>query len=135
MESAVSASDHWDRRQFRRSANPLDHGIQSVRIRPGYVAVIVNASAAGALIETHHRLLPGTFVELHVETTLHRARIRGRVVRCTVSQVRATTVSYCGGIAFDRQLPWIAASEGYALPASEQSDPQGRRAGATPIVL
>jgi len=131
----MSGGDHWDRRQFRRSANPVDHGITSVRIRPGYVAITVNVSAAGALIETQHRLLPGTSVELHVETTFHRAHVRGRVVRCAVSQVRAASVFYRGAIVFDRHLPWIAPSEGYPLPASEQSDSEGRRAGATPIVL
>ena len=124
-----------DRRQCRRSANPVDHGIQKVRIRPGHIAAVVNASAAGALLETQHRLLPGTVVELNVESTLHRTNVRGRVVRCMVSQVRAASVFYRGGIAFDRHLPWMAPHEGYPLPASEQSDPLGRRADATPIIL
>jgi len=52
-----------------------------------------------------------------------------------VSQVRAASVFYRGGIAFDRHLPWMAPHEGYPLPASEQSDPLGRRADATPIIL
>jgi len=124
-----------DRRQCRRSANPVDHGIQKVRIRPGHIAAVVNASAAGALLETQHRLLPGTVVELNVESTLHRTNVRGRVVRCMVCQVRAASIFYRGGIAFDRHLPWMASQEGYGLPASEQSDPHGKRAGATPIVL
>jgi PilZ domain len=123
-----------DRRQCRRFANPIEHGIQKVRIRPGHVAAIVNASAAGALLETEYRLLPGTVVELNMENAVHRTNVRGRVVRCAVSQVRAASVFYRGGIAFDRHLPWVASHEGYGLPASEQSDPQSRRAEATPIV-
>jgi len=117
-----------DRRQTRRASNLSDHGIQSVRIKLGDVATIVDASAAGVLIDTKQRLLPGTCVELLMETARHRCTIRGRVARCEVALVRAATVLYRGGIAFDQHLPWFSSDDGCALPSSEQSDPHGRRA-------
>jgi len=120
-----------DRRQTRRSSDTANHDIQSVRIKLGDIATVVDASAAGVLIDTRQRLLPGTYVELLMETTRHRCTVRGRVVRCTVAQVRAATVLYRGGIAFDQHLPWFSPDAGYSLPSSEQSDPHGRRAGTT----
>lgn len=116
-----------ERRETQRVLDASEHGIRSVRIRPGHAAAVIDVSATGALIETNHRLLPGTVVELTVETNQHRARIRGRVVRCAVVQVRAATVFYRGGIAFDSHLPWFVREEGYPIPAGEQSDgPFGR---------
>src|SRR5207248_3674664 len=56
-----------DRREIRRRDDFVDHGIVSVRVRPGKPATIVNVSASGALIETTHRLLPGVSVEMHLE--------------------------------------------------------------------
>src|SRR5471032_2072338 len=75
-------------------------------------------SAGGALIETSHRLLPGTSVELQVATGTERASIRGQVLRCAVVRVRPTWVCYRGAIAFDRHLPWFV--EG----ARERNTPQ-----------
>jgi hypothetical protein len=124
-----------DRRQCRRVPDANEHGIRSIRIRPGHAANVVDVSSSGALVETSHRLLPGAVVELHVETDGQRANVRGRVVRCSVVRVRAATVFYRGGIAFDRHLPWFVPEEGYRLPAAEQSDSQGKRDAATRVVV
>ena len=124
-----------ERRQSRRLSDAAEHGIRSVRIRPGHDAAVVDVSSTGALVETSHRLMPGRVVELNLETDRDRASVRGRVVRCSVVQVRAATVFYRGGIAFDRHLPWFVPAEGYPLPAAEQSDSLGRRDAATRIVL
>lgn len=124
-----------DRRQSRRLPDASEHGIRSIRIRPGHDAVVVDVSSTGALVETSHRLLPGRVVELQMETDQDRTSVRGRVVRCSVVQVRAATVFYRGGIAFDRHLPWFVPGEGYPLPAVEQSDSLGKRDAATRIVL
>lgn len=119
-----------DRRQSRRLAADA-HGITAVRIRPGHGATILDASAAGALLETSHRLLPGTPVELHMETGTERFCVRARVVRCVVAQVRAAAVRYRGAVAFDRHLPWFVAAEGYVVPGSEQRVRLAERADAT----
>ena len=132
----MTAGSCLDRRQARRVFDPLEHGIRSVRIRPGHTAAaVVDVSAAGALLETGHRLLPGTFVELHVETEHHRTRVRGRVVRCAVFSVKAATVCYRGGIAFDRELPWFVREEGYGIHGAEHRESHRGRADATHIVV
>ncbi len=131
----MTTRPHADRRHAGRSTDPLDHGIQSARITFGDVAVVVNASATGALVETSHRLLPGAGVELQVEAAEHRVRVRGRVVRCAVAQVRAAGVLYRSGIAFEQRLPWFMPQAGYPLPASKQSDSREMRADVTRIVL
>lgn len=124
-----------DRRFARRCSDPNEHRIQNARIKFGETASVVNASAGGALIDTHHRLLPGTLVELHLESSDHRICVRGRVVRCSVVQVRAASVLYRGGIAFERYLPWFVPGAGYPLPANEQADSHDCRADATRHVL
>ena len=110
-----------NRREASRLTHHHDHGIVSVRIRPGHAASLVDISASGALLETMHRLLPGTTIDLHVETAGERARFRGRVVRCAVVSVRAAAVAYRGAVAFDHPLPWFAIVSGRAGVAGVES--------------
>ena len=109
-------TDHAHRRETRRHA-PDAHGIVSTRIRPGHPARFIDVSAAGALIETPIRLLPGRSVELLVEARDRRATIRAHVVRCSVARVRPSSMCYRGAVAFERHLPWFAEG-GYDLPGS-----------------
>ena len=73
--------------------------------------MLINISAGGALIDTTHRLLPGSSVELLVERNHYRASVRGRVLRCAVVRVRPSAVCYRGAIGFDRCLPWFVEPE------------------------
>jgi hypothetical protein len=100
-----------DRRRSTRHRSTEEHGIISTRVRPGYRAMLINISAGGALLDTTHRLLPGTTVELHVERSTYRASVRGRVLRCGVVRVRPSSVCYRGAICFDRFLPWFVEPE------------------------
>ena len=126
-----------NRRQAPRLHRVDDHGIVSARIRPGHPARLVDVSAAGALIETLHRLLPGRSVELQIEGQDRRATIRGCVVRCAVVGVRAASVSYRGAVRFDEHLSWFAEpilADGYEVPATGLSTAAGR-ADVTQSVL
>lgn len=96
-----------DRRQMRRHHHVGEHGIVSARVKPGHRARLIDVSAGGALIETHHRLLPGTSVELHMETETRRVSVRSRVLRCAIVRVRAASVCYQGALGFDQHLPWF----------------------------
>jgi hypothetical protein len=123
-----------DRRCNKRRATVQDHGIVRARVRPGHVVALIDVSAGGALVETDHRLLPGTCVELHVERENRSASMRGRVVRCAVARVRPAAVSYRGAIAFDRHLPWFE-DDGYDVPSVEKRTATPFRANATPEVV
>jgi hypothetical protein len=114
-------TQHMDRRHAPRCHSAEEHGIVSARVRPGRRVVIVDVSANGALIEASHRLLPGTNVELHLETRERRATVRGRVLRSQVARVRPTSLCYRGAIAFDGDLPWLPGDgvDGYALHTTE----------------
>lgn len=106
METAIS--DRLpDRRARRRLKAFEDHRIVSASVRQGHPARVIDVSAEGVLIETSHRLLPGTIVELQVESGTERASVRGHVLRCAVVRLRPTWVCYRGAIAFDRHLPWF----------------------------
>jgi len=93
----------------------------SARVRPGKRIIIVDVSARGALVEASHRLLPGIAVDLQLETAHRHITVRGRVLRCHVARLRASSVSYRGAILFDCDLPWLVDAEcdGYSVHAPE----------------
>jgi hypothetical protein len=103
-----------DRREARRMEAAEEHRIMSASVRPGHRVRLVDVSSGGALVETNHRLLPGTTVELQLESGTKRASVPGRVVRCAVVRLRPTWVCYRGAIAFDRHLPWFVDERGEA---------------------
>ena len=117
-----------DRRGSRRRRSLNDHGIVALRVRLGRAAAIVDVSAGGALIETDHRLLPGTSVELYLETKDRHLAARARVLRCSVVLVQPASIRYRGAVSFDRQLPWFLdeSNHGYTVPGPEM------RAGSVP---
>jgi hypothetical protein len=132
MEPDVTIA-RLERRAAARRSRVEEHGIDSVTIRPGHHTRLLDVSACGALVETQHRLLPGSSVELHVQSASRRATSRGRVVRSTVAQLQASGVSYRGAIAFDQHLPWIvddAGRRGASGPERRPAHPF--RADATP---
>jgi PilZ domain len=124
-----------ERRQTPRLGQMEEHRIIATRVRPGHLARIIDVSAGGALIETMFRLLPGTSVELQVETNTRQTSMRGEVLRCTVVKVRPNGVCYRGAIRFDRHLPWFVeeAGRGIGTPDSRPSHPS--RAAVTPEVI
>jgi hypothetical protein len=84
--------------------------------------VVIDVSAGGAFIELSRRLLPGSVVDLQVDTAQRRTTtLRGRVLRCAVVRLRATAVWYRAAIAFDLQCHWLtdAASVEYPVPMRE----------------
>jgi PilZ domain len=131
-----SAAPVDDRRRTPRHGCVEEHGIVSAKVRPGRDASIVDVSAGGALVETNHRLLPGTSVELQFETSAERATIRGRVLRCAVAGVRASSMCYRGAIGFDRSLPWfVPDGSGYRVHGHQTRSAQPRREGSSLEIL
>jgi hypothetical protein len=124
-----------ERRRTRRLEQAAQHGIITTRVRPGHHAQIVDVSAAGALIETACRLLPGTSVELQVETDTKHTRVRGEVLRCSVTRVRPDAVCYRGAIRFDRHLPWFVEPSGEHASSPDSRPVHPARAAATPEVM
>ena len=110
MEGAVTR-ERRERRKASRHEGAERHGIQSIHVRPGHRAMLINISAGGALIETGHRLLPGSNVDLVLNRSQYRATVRGRVLRCTVVRLRSASICYRGAIGFDRSLPWFVEHE------------------------
>ena len=123
-----------DRRLTRRHAGSDEHGILSTRVRPGHRAKLIDVSAGGALIETTHRLLPGTSIELHVETRSHRTNVRGRVLRCAIVLVRPSWVCYRGAIGFDRHLPWLLDDSDHTRDGSVRSGVPARATATHEVI-
>lgn len=125
-----------DRRNFRRTGIG-EHGIISARVRPGHLATVIDVSAGGALIDVSRRLLPGASVELQFETAYRRSSLRGRVLRCAVTRLHPTAVSYRAAIAFDRQWPSFVEREcsEYPVPSEERQPAPVERVSATQDVV
>jgi len=121
MEATLTAAADRpaERRRSVRWTGVDGHGVVSAQVRPGREITIVNLSANGALVETAHRLLPGTAVDVQLETSDCRAMVRGRVVRCSVAALGSSCVRYRGAIAFDGQVSWLTADAGYELPGAD----------------
>ncbi|MGE0705256.1 MAG: PilZ domain-containing protein [Vicinamibacterales bacterium] len=110
-----------ERRRARRW--PLRGDATRVRLRGGQEARAVDIAPGGILLETNLRLRPGTTVDVVVTHADHSARLRGRVVRCHVSRLQASKVSYQGAVQFDEEAPWLALDAGgYPVLAEGSSD-------------
>jgi hypothetical protein len=82
-----------------------EHQIVSARVRPGHGVTVVDISDGGALIDISKRLLPGTMVDLQLGTPQLQTRVRGRVLRCVVIEVRSSFMSYRAAIVFEYPVP------------------------------
>ena len=109
-----------ERRLTRRRQSVREHGIVSALVRPGIGASVVDVSAAGVLIETHQRLLPGTSVEIHFDQDKRWPAVRGRVLRCAVAHLEPDLVCYRGAVLFDRHLPWLADDRPWVFSAQRR---------------
>jgi hypothetical protein len=126
-----------ERRQIRRQQSIAEHGIVSARVRPGISAWVVDVSAAGALIETNQRLLPGTSIEICFDQDKRLPPVRGRVLRCAVAHLGPDQVNYRGAILFDHRITWLVENRhhGYSVPHDERRCVRATRASATHLVL
>lgn len=133
----TTVNQQIDRRRMRRRQRPEDHGITAARVRPGQSVSVIDVSAGGALIETKHRLLPGTPVDLLVQTDLCHLELRGRVLRCSVSHLQASSMRYRGAIGFERHIVSFMDEDarGYQVLSDEKRGGPAFRADATPEVL
>jgi hypothetical protein len=122
----------FDRRHFHRTGAG-EHGIISARVRPGHFVAVIDVSAGGALIEISRRLLPGSAVDLQINTAHRGTTLRGRVVRCAVIRLHSTSVFYRAAVAFDRQWPCFI--EGgwseYQVPTTEAQTTPAERVEST----
>jgi hypothetical protein len=113
----ITVTAGMEQRRAPRRGGTDPHGVARVRVRPGHEAVLVDISQGGAAIETAYRLLPGTSVELQIDSGRGRTTVRGIVVRCAVVTVEATRVTYGGAICFDTPITWLpGASAEYVVP-------------------
>jgi hypothetical protein len=138
METAMSAHHgvmDRERRVAARRRTVGEHGIERARVRPGREAAVIDVSTGGILIETLHRLLPGTTIELQLTLADRCTSVRGRVLRSTVACLRHGRILYRGAIAFERPLAPLPETDGYAVPAAPSSDHGHGRENATPPAL
>lgn len=123
----TSLTEYPERRHWRRLRSITEHAIVRAQVRPGLDVVLLDISARGAHLETRHRLLPGTYVDVLLSGRTETTVVRGRVLRCVVVCLRPHGVAYRGAIVFEPMIP------GWTDVSSEPSvaDSTGR-VGVTP---
>jgi hypothetical protein len=97
------------RRHARRAPLPAD-GIVSARVRAGSAADVINVSSEGALVETPHRLLPGTLLDLRIDGLHRHTAVRAHVVHCEVFAIVEGRLRFRGGVVFERPVSWLSAN-------------------------
>lgn len=97
-------SHAFEKRRHPRTQHVEDAPAVTGRIRPGLPIRVVDLSDGGGLIETSARLQPGARVELYLESTTWRARIRARVIRCAVGSLAPAHIVFRGALEFDTPL-------------------------------
>lgn len=119
--------EHADRRRSRR--RPLEEisDVTGVKVQSEEVKV-VNASRGGILIECGLRLPPGTASQLEILRPNESLRVRGRVVRCEVTNVSGEKLRYRIAIAFSDRVDFIQEE------APDQANRQTGRPGAPTLV-
>jgi hypothetical protein len=136
METAVSTIQHVlaDRRRSRRRRLLDEHGITAVRVRPGCDAAVIDVSAGGTLVESPHRLMPGSSLDVQLLVRNRRIIVHSRVIRCEVSELGRSGPIYRGALNFDRPLSWLAdgARPVYRVPTAEDDAFPDERGDTTP---
>jgi hypothetical protein len=102
-------------------------------VRPGSDAALIDVSAGGALVETPHRLMPGSSIDVQLVVRSRRVLIRGRVLRCEISELGPCGPIYRGALNFDRTLSWLTdgARCVYPVPTADDRLLRNERASIT----
>lgn len=93
-----------ERRAWPRSPWPPNHVGRTACVRPGRDVSVLDLSRGGALIEGRARLAPNSRIELRLTAPGRVMHLTGRVVRCYVSALNKSIVSYQAGVAFEQSL-------------------------------
>ena len=104
---------HGERRRAARRLPHASEPLARVRLRAGRELTVVDVAATGALVETDGRLLPGTWVDVHVTTADGRELVRSRIVRAFVWALSSDRIVYRGALAFERR---VEIGGGYPIP-------------------
>ena len=90
-----------ERRRSDRRVPTGEEALARVRLRTGGELVVVDLGGTGALVDGTARLLPGTYVGVHLVTSDGRVLVRSLVVRSAVARIAAEGIWYQSALAFD----------------------------------
>ncbi len=120
----VAVGRFTERRRALRWTPSAGGPLSWVRLRTGRELIVIDIAVAGVLVEGGSRLLPGSWLEVHLATAGGRLLVKGRVVRSHVWRVEPNRIWYRSGLAFDDQVG--ALGPGYLLPASVAVPPDAQ---------
>ena len=82
---------------------PADCVPARATLRPGWVVLVIDWSAGGALVQAARPLRPGSRVHLKVTMERHTLAIAAHVVRCAVWALGDDGVTYRGALKFEER--------------------------------
>lgn len=95
-----------DRRTARRFTSDELKWLEHVRLQYGPAVSLVDLSAGGASFEAERPLRPGAATVLELGAEDEERVVAGRIIRCEVVGLDATSMRYRGACAFGRPLRW-----------------------------
>ncbi len=95
-----------DRRSSRRFAADELQWLEHVRLQYGPSVSLVDLSIGGAAFEAERPLRPGAATVLELGADQEQRVVAGRIVRCEVVALQATSMRYRGACVFGRPLRW-----------------------------
>ena len=107
-----------DRRSSRRFAADELQWLEHVRLQYGPSVSLVDLSIGGAAFEAERPLRPGAATVLELGADHEQRVVAGRIVRCEVVALQATSMRYRGACVFGRPLRWTErfSASGQATP-------------------
>jgi hypothetical protein len=104
-----------DRRSSRRFAADELHWLEHVRLQYGPSVSLVDLSIGGAAFEAERPLRPGAATVLELGADHEQRVVAGRIVRCEVVALQATSMRYRGACVFGRPLRWTERLSAFGL--------------------
>ena len=106
-----------DCRSARRFAADELQWLEHVRLQYGPTVSLVDLSIGGAAFEAERPLRPGAATVLELGAEHEHRVVAGRIVRCEVVALQATSMRYRGACVFGRPLRWTERLTSFGPPA------------------
>ena len=117
-----------DRRRHARFRHTWLTGARAT-LRPGWLVVLVDLSAGGALVQGSRPLRPGARVHLQLVTDVRSTALAAHVTRCAVWSLEHDGVTYEGALKFEHPCDWLREDGEQVRDVSDDASPEhGRHA-------
>jgi hypothetical protein len=114
-----------DRRTARRFGVDELRWLEHVRLQYGPSVSLIDLSTGGASFEAERPLRPGAATVLELGAEHEQRVVAGRIIRCEVVELRATSMRFRGACVFGRPLRWTEQFPSIGVSTPTPAQPSG----------